>query len=364
MGASLREQWVITAGPDAADAAAVRAGLAGRPAGQRRGDSLGHAGGHAAGDGRRRAARRCGTLAAWAVQALAVFLRLARRTAVRHDVDAGAAGLGRRRGRGRRRAAGDAAALARCARWACRCCCRCCCGRRRVRRQGQFELLAADIGQGNAVLVRTAAHALVYDSGPRYSPESDAGHRVLVPLLRALDERVDTVMLSHRDTDHTGGAAAVLAMQPQAALLSSIEDDHPLQALRPAQRCARRPALAVGRCRFRGAASRGRRLRCREPAQRDELRAAHRQWRAHRTAGGRHRAAAGGARWWRNRVARVAAARRRAAGAAPRQQDLVERSLPRRRAAALALVQAGYRNRFGHPAPASCSNATACRASP
>jgi competence protein ComEC len=103
---------------------------------------------------------------------------------------------------------------------------------------GQFELLAADIGQGNAVIVRTAAHTLVYDSGPRYSPESDAGHRVLVPLLRALDERVDTLMLSHRDSDHTGGAAAILAMQPQAALLSSIEDTHELQALRASQRCA------------------------------------------------------------------------------------------------------------------------------
>jgi competence protein ComEC len=102
----------------------------------------------------------------------------------------------------------------------------------------QFELLVADIGQGNAVIVRTATHTLVYDSGPRYSPESDAGHRVLVPLLRALDERVDTLMLSHRDSDHTGGAAAVLAMQPQAALSSSIEDGHELQALRPSQRCA------------------------------------------------------------------------------------------------------------------------------
>jgi competence protein ComEC len=88
------------------------------------------------------------------------------------------------------------------------------------------------------VIVRTAAHTLVYDSGPRYSPESDAGHRVLVPLLRALDERVDTLMLSHRDSDHTGGAAAILAMQPQAALLSSIEDTHELQALRASQRCA------------------------------------------------------------------------------------------------------------------------------
>ena len=102
---------------------------------------------------------------------------------------------------------------------------------------GQFELLAADIGQGNAVLVRTAGHALVYDAGPRFSRESDAGHRVLVPLLRALGERVDTLVLSHRDTDHTGGAAAVLATQPKAQLLSSIADDHFLQALRPAQRC-------------------------------------------------------------------------------------------------------------------------------
>jgi len=103
---------------------------------------------------------------------------------------------------------------------------------------GEFELLAADIGQGNAVLVRTARHTLLYDSGPRYSPDSDAGHRVLVPLLRALDERVDTLLLSHRDTDHAGGAAAVLAAQPAAVLLGTLEPGHPLQALRPQQPCA------------------------------------------------------------------------------------------------------------------------------
>jgi competence protein ComEC len=102
---------------------------------------------------------------------------------------------------------------------------------------GEFELLAADIGQGNAVLVRTATRSLLYDAGPRYSVESDAGHRVLVPLLRAFDEKLSTVLLSHRDSDHTGGAPAVLAMQPQAELLSSIEAAHPLQKLRAAQRC-------------------------------------------------------------------------------------------------------------------------------
>ncbi|MEO5658355.1 MAG: DNA internalization-related competence protein ComEC/Rec2 [Polaromonas sp.] len=102
---------------------------------------------------------------------------------------------------------------------------------------GQFELLAADIGQGNAVLVRTASHSLLYDTGPRFSRESDAGNRVLVPLLRALGERIDLLVLSHRDSDHIGGAPAVLAMQPQAGLLSSIEDGHELQALRKSTRC-------------------------------------------------------------------------------------------------------------------------------
>ena len=98
---------------------------------------------------------------------------------------------------------------------------------------GTFELLAADVGQGNAVLVRTAQHSLLYDAGPSYSPESDAGHRVLVPLLAQLGERLDVLMLSHRDSDHTGGAAAVLSMQPQAALWSSLEDGHTLHSLRP-----------------------------------------------------------------------------------------------------------------------------------
>lgn len=102
---------------------------------------------------------------------------------------------------------------------------------------GEFELVAADVGQGNAVLVRTASHTLVYDTGPGYSRDADAGQRVLVPLLRAWGESVHTVVLSHRDQDHTGGAAAVLRMQAGAALLSSLEAAHPLHALRAGERC-------------------------------------------------------------------------------------------------------------------------------
>ena len=102
---------------------------------------------------------------------------------------------------------------------------------------GQFEILGADIGQGNALIIRTASHTMVYDTGPKFSRESDAGNRVLVPLLRAMGEKIDTLMLSHRDLDHIGGANAVLAMQSQARLVSSLEDGHELQSVRKSERC-------------------------------------------------------------------------------------------------------------------------------
>jgi competence protein ComEC len=89
---------------------------------------------------------------------------------------------------------------------------------------GQFELLAVDVGQGSAVLVRTATHSLLYDTGPRYSPDSDAGQRVVVPLLRALGERPDAVVVSHKDIDHAGGMEAVRATWPQARWLSSFDE--------------------------------------------------------------------------------------------------------------------------------------------
>ena len=73
---------------------------------------------------------------------------------------------------------------------------------------GQFDLWFADVGQGNAVLIRTTHHALLYDAGPLYSETSDAGQRILVPLLHRLGVKLDRVMLSHRDADHTGGALA------------------------------------------------------------------------------------------------------------------------------------------------------------
>jgi competence protein ComEC len=103
--------------------------------------------------------------------------------------------------------------------------------------EGRFELLVPDVGQGSAVLLRTRDHLLVYDSGPRYSSEQDAADRVLLPLLRARGERrIDLLMLSHRDSDHVGGAATLLEAVPVALLSTSLEPAHPLLGLGRAHR--------------------------------------------------------------------------------------------------------------------------------
>lgn len=82
-----------------------------------------------------------------------------------------------------------------------------------------------DVGQGLASVVRTQEHALIYDPGPLYSAESDAGQRVVVPYLRALGiSQLDLLMVTHRDTDHSGGAASVLSALTVGKVSSSMVD--------------------------------------------------------------------------------------------------------------------------------------------
>lgn len=75
--------------------------------------------------------------------------------------------------------------------------------------RGHFELLALDVGQGSAVVLRTQNHSLLFDAGPRWSPQTDAGERIVVPVLRALGISPRAMVISHSDADHAGGAAAV-----------------------------------------------------------------------------------------------------------------------------------------------------------
>lgn len=105
---------------------------------------------------------------------------------------------------------------------------------------GELLVRVLDVGQGLAVHVQTAGHDLLYDAGPAYSSDADAGSRVIVPYLRAIGVRgLDALVVSHRDRDHEGGAASVLKEVSTGALISSVAGDHPLSALPvPHRRCA------------------------------------------------------------------------------------------------------------------------------
>ncbi|MBD8635141.1 DNA internalization-related competence protein ComEC/Rec2 [Stenotrophomonas sp. CFBP 13725] len=87
---------------------------------------------------------------------------------------------------------------------------------------GEVELLVMDVGQGTAVLVRTATHVLLYDLGPP-GAGSDAGERVVVPTLRALGTGPpQRVMLSHGDADHAGGLPGVRAAFPEVPVSAPL----------------------------------------------------------------------------------------------------------------------------------------------
>jgi len=89
--------------------------------------------------------------------------------------------------------------------------------------EGEAWISVLDVGQGLASVIRTREHTLIYDPGPLYSAESDAGQRVVVPYLRMLGiNRIDMLMVTHRDTDHSGGTASVLAALPVGEVRSSL----------------------------------------------------------------------------------------------------------------------------------------------
>lgn len=91
--------------------------------------------------------------------------------------------------------------------------------------EGEAWVTLLDVGQGMAGVVRTREHTLIYDPGPLYSADSDAGQRVVVPYLRAQGiNRVDTLVITHRDSDHAGGAASVLAALPVDGVLTSVPE--------------------------------------------------------------------------------------------------------------------------------------------
>jgi competence protein ComEC len=100
-----------------------------------------------------------------------------------------------------------------------------------------FTAIAFDIGQGNALLIETRKHRLLYDTGPVYSPESDAGGRVILPYLHARGiAALDAIVVSHSDADHSGGALSLLDEIQVGWVSTSLEADHPIVRAAPQHR--------------------------------------------------------------------------------------------------------------------------------
>lgn len=73
---------------------------------------------------------------------------------------------------------------------------------------GEFDVIFFDVGQGQAIAVRTRDHLILYDLGPGW-PGGDAGQRVIAPWLRRTGLRPDLVFVSHGDLDHVGGLSGL-----------------------------------------------------------------------------------------------------------------------------------------------------------
>jgi len=77
--------------------------------------------------------------------------------------------------------------------------------------QGTYRVVFLDVGQGTSVVVRTSNHTLIYDTGDQFSRNFSVADAVLIPFLRSMGvSTIDTLVVSHADRDHSGGADEVL----------------------------------------------------------------------------------------------------------------------------------------------------------
>ena len=87
-----------------------------------------------------------------------------------------------------------------------------------------FWITLLDVGQGLAAVVQTKNHILLYDTGPSFF-EQDAGASIVNPYLHTLGiKAIDTMVVSHGDADHSGGARSILNTFPAANVLTSVPE--------------------------------------------------------------------------------------------------------------------------------------------
>lgn len=89
-------------------------------------------------------------------------------------------------------------------------------------KQNQLFLYILDVGQGLAIVIQTEKHLLLYDAGLKIQHGFDAGKMIITPFLKQLGvKKIDRVVISHADNDHSGGIKSVSENFVIKELLSS-----------------------------------------------------------------------------------------------------------------------------------------------
>ena len=90
---------------------------------------------------------------------------------------------------------------------------------------GDMQLTLLDVGQGLAIVIQTAEHSLVFDTGSKFSTDSDQGKSVVLPFLRSQGiAKVDQLIISHGDNDHIGGAESLIQGITVDKILTSVPE--------------------------------------------------------------------------------------------------------------------------------------------
>jgi competence protein ComEC len=77
-----------------------------------------------------------------------------------------------------------------------------------------LRLTVLEVGQGTAVVLETPGRTWLYDTGPQFSEEFDAGSRIVAPYLRSRGVKNLNLIISHGDMDHAGGAGGIISAFP------------------------------------------------------------------------------------------------------------------------------------------------------
>jgi competence protein ComEC len=92
--------------------------------------------------------------------------------------------------------------------------------------RGELRMTVLDVGHGLAVIVETASHRLLFDAGAVTRSGFDSGEEIVVPALRSDPHRgLDLILVSHSDNDHSGGVASVLASFSDADVIVGPDVD-------------------------------------------------------------------------------------------------------------------------------------------